>query len=233
MTWNIRGLGKREKISIVRSLVSKHKPTLLFIQETKLSSFDCGLINSLEGYVLTRGVGVNAIGSARGLLSLWNEYLFLVKACIPNQRCIILAGELLKIRMDVAFCNVYVANVESERKELWEFISTSQNAFLMRWCIGGNFNTVLDPSERRGGESAMVSIKNFSSFVSKAKVVDIPLRGIYFTWTTYRERESRVRLDRFLISPLILSQLLNLFQIGLSGTLSSLNVMLIGEKKED
>ncbi|KAK3229088.1 hypothetical protein Dsin_000969 [Dipteronia sinensis] len=46
-----RGLGKREKRRVVRSLVEVHKLTILFLKETKLSSYDYRLVKSLGGQV--------------------------------------------------------------------------------------------------------------------------------------------------------------------------------------
>ncbi|KAK3194729.1 hypothetical protein Dsin_026039 [Dipteronia sinensis] len=92
LTWNIRGLGGMEKKKAIKHLVNKHRPTILFIQESKLSSFDSKVISSLGGSWLNRGLGVDAIGRAGGLITMWNDSLFVTKACIKNDRCIILAG---------------------------------------------------------------------------------------------------------------------------------------------
>ncbi|KAK2634859.1 hypothetical protein Ddye_029651 [Dipteronia dyeriana] len=149
-------------------------------------------------------------------------------ACIHNQRCITLTGELLKIKKDIVFCNVCAANVENDRKELWEFIAASRNSFPMPWCIGGDFNTVLEPSERKCGQSNMVSMSNFRSFLPNMEVVDILLHGVSFTRTNHREKVSWVRLDRFLISPTILSWLPDLVQVGLPLSISDHNAIMIG-----
>ncbi|KAK2654077.1 hypothetical protein Ddye_013933 [Dipteronia dyeriana] len=76
LSWNVRGLGRGEKRKAVRDLVSFHKPMMLFIQVSKLNSFDNSTIVSLGGSVLMKGVGVEAVGSAGGLISLWDENLF-------------------------------------------------------------------------------------------------------------------------------------------------------------
>ncbi|KAK2656145.1 hypothetical protein Ddye_009197 [Dipteronia dyeriana] len=60
------------------------------ISETKLRVWDSSVIRSLGGVTLTHGVGVEAEGTSGGLITLWNDDLFSVKACISNQRCIIM-----------------------------------------------------------------------------------------------------------------------------------------------
>ncbi|KAK2646987.1 hypothetical protein Ddye_022182 [Dipteronia dyeriana] len=137
LSCNVRGLGKGEKKCVVRSLVEFYKPTIVFLQETKLSNYDDRVIKAIGGSALNRGIGVDAEGALGGLLSLWNEDQFKVSDCISNSRCLILIGELLSMKAVAAFCNVYVASVEGEGRKLWDFLINSMNSFSISWCIGG------------------------------------------------------------------------------------------------
>ncbi|KAK2650617.1 hypothetical protein Ddye_018106 [Dipteronia dyeriana] len=211
----------------------KHKPIVLFLQETKLDSFDSGIIRSLGGDFLSRGIGSDAEGASGGLITLWNESQFSVNSCISLKRCIILEGELLRLKKQLVLCNVYAANSETERKELWEYILNVQSSSSFPWCIGGDFNTILDPSERIGAGCDMSSIQNFNSFVLRAKVVDLPLQYISFTWSNNRDKASWARLDRFLISTEILTWFPDMVQVGISRSLSDHSAIMIGEKVED
>ncbi|KAI9173950.1 hypothetical protein LWI28_009251 [Acer negundo] len=102
------------------------------------------------------------------------ELRFVVRSYIRNR-------DLQNPEQSMVFCNVYVANVENERKELWEFIVNIQAQSLILWVIGRDFNTILDPLKRRGGVCNMVSIRNFQAFLLQAKLVDVPLEGIRLT----------------------------------------------------
>ncbi|KAI9184904.1 hypothetical protein LWI28_002329 [Acer negundo] len=86
------GLGRPEKRRVVRKLVGLHKPLILFIQESKLNHFDNRVISSIDCNWLSRGLGVED-DSVSGLITVRNEDLFSTKACIQNNRCIILTGE--------------------------------------------------------------------------------------------------------------------------------------------
>ena len=171
---------------------------------------------------------MEAQGFTGGVMTLWKEDAFCVKASINNSRCIILAGELLGVKKDMVFCNVYAANFENERVDLWDFILQAQVLFPFPWCIGGDFNTVLSPDERRGRWCNMGSIRNFNAFILQAGVVDIPIHGSSFTWSNNREVESWARLDRFLCDPVFLSWFLDLVQRGLSKSVSDHNPVWIG-----
>ncbi|KAK3199335.1 hypothetical protein Dsin_022750 [Dipteronia sinensis] len=233
LSWNVRGLGRGEKRRAVRDLVMRHKPMMLFIQESKLKTLDSRTITSLGGSLLIKDVGVEADGSAEGLISLWNENLFQVHSCITNKRCIIVAGEVVSSKKTVAFCNVYASNIEIERKSLWNFIELSQGSLTVLWCIRGDFNTILDPSERSGGLCNMGSIRSFNNFMLRTQVIDLPAQGSAFTWSNCRENPSSARLDRFLISPIILSWFPKLVQRNLQYSLFDHCAIYLGEPRVD
>ena len=111
-----------EKVRKIRSVVSAINPAVFLVQETKIGTLDNRIIRGLGGNVLTRGIGVDAKGSAGGLLTLWNESLVSIKDCISCRWCIILVGTLNNVQQDVVLCNVYAPNSERERKELWGYI---------------------------------------------------------------------------------------------------------------
>ena len=69
LSCNIRGLGRLEKRRAVKILVSCHKPFLLFLQETRLNHFDSRLVKSIGGSLLSKGIGVDVVGFAGGLLT--------------------------------------------------------------------------------------------------------------------------------------------------------------------
>ncbi|KAK3218868.1 hypothetical protein Dsin_012838 [Dipteronia sinensis] len=97
----------------------------------------------------------------------------------------------------------------------------------------GDFNSILDPLERKWGTCNMGYVRNFISFTLKAKVVDLPMIGFSFTCSNNREQESWVRLDRFFISLHILSWFPRILQKGLPRGISDHNAVVIGEPSID
>ncbi|KAK3200245.1 hypothetical protein Dsin_023660 [Dipteronia sinensis] len=140
-----------------------------------------------------KGVAVEAIGASGGLISMWNEEFFKAEACISNQRCIILS-----------------ASVETEQRDLWGFVVNAQQSCSDPWVVAGDFNTVLDMSERVGEWYNMGSIRSFNRFLLRSNTIDIPMHGSKFTCSNNRDHEAWARLDRFLLSPIILSWLPNI-----------------------
>ncbi|KAK3227784.1 hypothetical protein Dsin_007646 [Dipteronia sinensis] len=155
---------KDEKRRVVRSLVYSYKPSIFFLQESKLKVFDSSVIRRLGGSWLTRWIGVESDGAAGGIISLWNEKISEVKYCMSNSRCIIFVGELVLLKKEIVLCNIYTPYLANERRELWNFILDAQKLFLIPWVMGGDLNDVLDPSERVGASCDMGTINSFKNF---------------------------------------------------------------------
>ncbi|KAK2651093.1 hypothetical protein Ddye_018582 [Dipteronia dyeriana] len=183
------------------------------------------VVKSLGGSVLNKGLATDAEGASGGLLSLWNDQFFEGFACISNKNSIILAGRLISINKMVVMCNVCTTGMESERKILWDFIVNNQVFFQYLWVLGGDFNDVLLQSKRIGEGCCQSSIRNFNAFIREAKVVDIPLLGMSFTWSNFKEKAKWARLDRFLLSLEFLLWFPNLLQKGFRRSVSDHNAI--------
>ncbi|KAK2658875.1 hypothetical protein Ddye_005408 [Dipteronia dyeriana] len=101
------------------------------------------------------------------------------------------------------------------------------------WVIGSDFNIVLKHWERKDGGGNVRSMRNFKIFIDLAKVIDISMVGMKFTWSNNRKNESWVRLDQFFYDPLFLSWFPNLVQKGLNKSLIDHNLVCIGRPVVD
>ncbi|XP_041009220.1 uncharacterized protein LOC121253280 [Juglans microcarpa x Juglans regia] len=63
------------------------------------------------------------------------------------------------------------------------------------------FNVTHFSSERSGGSSFNPTMVDFSTFIFEHDLLDIPLAGGSFTWSSNRELPSWSRIDRYLVSP--------------------------------
>ncbi|KAK3199071.1 hypothetical protein Dsin_022486 [Dipteronia sinensis] len=106
-------------------------------------------------------------------------------------------------------------------------------SFPIPWFIRGDFNTVCDSSERIGVSCNMGSMRNFNSFILRANEVDLPMNGSAFTWTNSRDKAAWARLDRFLVSPIMLSWFPNWSLRCLPRSVSDHCPILLGESKQD
>ncbi|XP_074263471.1 uncharacterized protein LOC141586209 [Silene latifolia] len=74
---------------------------------------------------------------------------------------------------------VYGFNELQERKLLWEKLSLFKRQIHGAWVICGDFNTVLVPSERLGGNSTTIEMEDFKNCVDECEVADCPTSGIF------------------------------------------------------
>lgn len=57
----------------------------------------------------------------------------------------------------------------------------------MLWCIGGDFNIIMEISEKIGASIDFNVIRDFASIIKDTSLIDLPLFGARFTWAIYRE----------------------------------------------
>ncbi|KAE8717707.1 hypothetical protein F3Y22_tig00110032pilonHSYRG00029 [Hibiscus syriacus] len=126
ISWNIRGLGEKEKSRAVSRLGKD------------------------RGNFLKGGVFSSTNETAGGLFVLWNENEFEVSNSHISGRFIAIFGKFKTMEDECVIINVYGPSIESEKeeffRELVEFVSTQTISI----CIGGDFNLYLDPAEKLG-----------------------------------------------------------------------------------
>ncbi|XP_059635931.1 uncharacterized protein LOC132278132 [Cornus florida] len=66
------------------------------------------------------------------------------------------------------------------------------------WCLGGDFNSIRSPFERSTGGRWSPEMTQFSDFIDGHLLIDLPLEGATFTWSSGRDPVTLSRLDRFL-----------------------------------
>ncbi|KAK5845401.1 hypothetical protein PVK06_001583 [Gossypium arboreum] len=72
-----------------------------------------------------------------------------------------------------------------------------------KWIIGGNFNAILDNSEKEGGrKKPQALMDDFREVIDELSLVDLKIDNGWFKWVNNREGTVMVkeRLDHFLIS---------------------------------
>ncbi|XP_027156449.1 uncharacterized protein LOC113757288 [Coffea eugenioides] len=88
------------------------------------------------------------------------------------------------------------------RQELWANL-LSDKPQALPWCIGGDFNVIVDATEKRGGRPfAMAEGVDFLAFMEEAEVFDAGFSGSSFTWCNNRRGRTRIwkRLYQFHIN---------------------------------
>ncbi|KAL6570158.1 hypothetical protein OROMI_014672 [Orobanche minor] len=88
---------------------------------------------------------------------------------------------------------VYGRHTKIQRRDLWDdLLSVSQNQ--VPWMVGGDFNIILQPEEKKGGAGPIQSdMEEFSDCLLNCNLSDVGFAGTPFTW--YRDGVAKTRSD--------------------------------------
>ncbi|XP_074283310.1 uncharacterized protein LOC141607861 [Silene latifolia] len=133
---------------------------------------------------------------------LWNPSMFSVNFLDYSSQAIHMEVKDLGTGYSFFCTMIYAFNDVTERKALWEDLGAYNRSLKGPWVICGDFNTVLVPSERLGGNSTFEEMDDFQRCVADCGVTDCSAIGSYYTWSNKQEPSSRVfsRLDRMLVN---------------------------------
>ncbi|GMI71546.1 hypothetical protein HRI_000823900 [Hibiscus trionum] len=213
VSWNTRGLGSSTKRAAIRKQILKLKPGLIFIQESKRENVDIALIAQLCG----RNSNFNYVfspstGAAGGLITCWDDDFFAQQNTSIHKRFIASVGIIKQIGLKCIAINLYAPNSHAERKILWEELREMLDRVKLPILIGGDFNIVRSKSEKSGVHFHRSAMEEFESFIGDVGIIDLPLAGGAYTWSSNWEVPVFCRLDRFLLSADILSKLPDITQ---------------------
>lgn len=234
MSYNTRGLGSSEKHRTIRKLVRKGEIELIMLQETKLANFQpriCSKIWPSDGYNFAHS---DSVGRSGGLLMIWETSKFNITNSVCKKNYMALTGQWVSSGSVCTFINVYGPSSVTEKRDLWSEISEVIRNLNHCICIAGDFNSILDPSERksRSPNPHLSGMNDFRSFVSSNGLMDIPLANRRYTWFS-PDYSTRTRLDRFLINPLMASEMGNCTQIAIQRSISDHSAIVLRKSAAD
>jgi hypothetical protein len=86
----------------------------------------------------------------------------------------------------------------------WDSMCSVGNSYIGPWLCIGDFNMILDQSEKTGGKPyACSSTDPFHHFINEFGLIDLGFSGNLFTWSNHRDGDNLIkeRLNRGLASP--------------------------------
>lgn len=184
LSWNVRGLGGFAKRPEVRKLVSEKGPSIVCLQETKLSVIDDALSVSLWGSPSHSYSFRPAMGASRGLLILWDTEVFEVWCSVSIEHVLIIHGRFISSNDEFYIFNIYAPCDNGEKQLLWNSLSVYLQRLLGKnVCLCGDFNAVRNMEERKSRGVAIQSLDcgPFNTFIENNVLIDLPLHGRGFT----------------------------------------------------
>ncbi|KAG6737957.1 hypothetical protein POTOM_059489 [Populus tomentosa] len=138
---------------------------------------------------------VPSLGRSGGILCIWNPVSFCVSNCsvAMNGHILHVEGVFSRFNMECLVSFVYAPNDVSLKKELANFKTSVSKP----WCLAGDFNETLSPSNRKGGSRISAAMISFKNCIDCCELVELPLNGKKFTWS---RGNAASRIDRLFVS---------------------------------
>lgn len=200
--WNVRGILDPLRRAEVRRFVVSNDLCFVGLLETKVPQdlFDSISANLMRGWVWL----ANYEFSPRGRIWIgWNPSLVSYSALSSSDQAL---HGIINVISSGTFCYVsavYGEHSFSRRRSLWEDLCyhghTLRNS---PWLVAGDFNAILDPSDRTGCSTNWISCFNdFPRCITRSELMDLRYVGCRFTWSTSSGQAKKMRkIDRVLVN---------------------------------
>ena len=81
------------------------------------------------------------------------------------------------------FTGVYGPFNKKDRECLWDELGAVRGLWGDPWCVGGDFNVILTPGERRRQGRVTSAMRRFAQVMDDLELIDLPLQGGSFMWS--------------------------------------------------
>ncbi|CAN6881852.1 unnamed protein product [Brassica oleracea] len=178
LSWNYQGLGGDLTVPRIRELKRVHAPDILYFMETK--NQDDFVIQNLKSSEYSQHFTIPPTGLSGGLALVWKADVNLtVLKASPNY----IDTQIDHKGNSFYITFIYGAPQQENRESVWEEISALGLNRDSAWAISGDFNDILDNSEKVGGPLRCEgSFIPFRSFVSVHGLWDIKHTGDHLSW---------------------------------------------------
>jgi exonuclease III len=194
LIWNVRGLNDRAKRDSIKSLVLDTMPSIVCLQETKLSSISDFDIITILGSAYSNFIFSPCIGTRGGILVAWRDInlstgVSVIKEFSVSVQFQLLSGQLLW------FIGVYGPHQDNLKLAFLQELGVVRNECEGPWIIAGDFNMIFRAEDKNNSNINRALLGDFRSWINSMELKELPLCGRRFTWSNQREDPTLVKLD--------------------------------------
>jgi len=203
--WNVRGLNKLEKHSVIKSWVERQDFLFGCLLETRVKEDKAQVLSSklFNDWSMITNFEYNSRGR---IWVVWRRNVRLSPFYKSEQ--LITCSVKLENRDDEFFCSfVYASNFRDDRKVLWNELQDHYDSPIIKkkpWIIFGDFNETLELEEHSKVEDNPVvsmGMRDFRSMVNYCSLTDMAHHGPLYTWSNKREHDLIAKkLDRVMVN---------------------------------
>ncbi|KAJ8420395.1 hypothetical protein Cgig2_013882 [Carnegiea gigantea] len=198
-SWNIQGLNwppKQEEVKIF--LHAKHIG-LICLLETKVKQPNVDKIaaNTFPGWKWHHNFDKNPKGR---IWLAWDPKVFTVSILHTTEQILHTHVTDQHTHKQFHATFIYGFNHMAQRHPLWADLLTIAHRTTTAWCIIGDFNTILRPEDRIGGDPVEdFELQELQNCLDSCELTELPSTGAYFTWIN---KTIWSRIDRALVKGL-------------------------------
>lgn len=202
--WNVRGLNKSSKHSVIKKWVEGENFQFGCVLETRVQERKAvKVLNKVfnDWSVLTN-YEYNRLGR---IWVVWRPNVRLTPFFKSGQ--VITCSVKLEGEDSEFFCSfIYASNFDEERRDLWNDLRAHYDSPIIRnkpWMLLGDFNVILDVEEHSRADSSNFShgMQDFQDLVNYCHLSDLAAQGPLYTWCNRRDTDLiSKKLDRILVN---------------------------------
>ncbi|XP_074292165.1 uncharacterized protein LOC141619026 [Silene latifolia] len=179
--WNVRGMNREGKQKVVHNFLQANNVGLFGLLESKVKPNN--LTKDVSNVFHEWSVSTNTTYHKGGRIwILWKPHLYDIQFLEYNPQ----------------YIHMYVVNKNSQDWFFHTIVYAFNGALLSR----GDFNCVLQATERLRGQVSLAESAPFQDCLDWCQLMDIKASGAFYTWNNKQPPETRKysRLDRFLVN---------------------------------
>ncbi|XP_074266978.1 uncharacterized protein LOC141590276 [Silene latifolia] len=178
-----------------------NKVGLFGLLETKVKPLSLNAVrtNVCDGWSVSTNTSCHIGGR---VWVLWNPSIFHVHFVHYSAQLIHMEVTEISTKFHFYCSMIYAFNDTAGRKSLWHDLNLLSSGIHIPWILCGDFNCVLSPSERLGGQTSEEEMEDFQACIDHCHLVDSPAVGSFYTWNNKQDPQTRVysRLDRVFVN---------------------------------
>jgi exonuclease III len=172
------------------------KPTIICLQETKLSSTDPFKAATFLPNGFSSFMCVDARGSRGGILTAWNASTFHMHSFIVRAHSLTIHFSSTVSNYDFVLTNVYAPADHRDSTEFLDHLFSLKPLDNELWCIIGDFNLVRGGQEKNNNNINAALCQAFNDTIHDLPLLELPLLDRLYTWSNKRRPPVLARLDR-------------------------------------
>lgn len=197
LNWNVRGLGDGQKCDVIKDIAKDANPDLLAYQETKWCECSIFRMRQVCPSKFKHYATLDADGTKGGILLVWSSRFTQMDSFALTYSLTV----MLTFREINFMCTVvYGPQEEYEKIHFLRELKAIRNWNDLPWLLIGDFNLLRDIEDTTRAVRNLGSMMEFNNFIADANLIEAPLRGRTYTWSSKRPVPTFSKLDRAFIS---------------------------------